>query len=189
LRPGLLLDRDGVVNEECRYLHDPKDLVVIAGVPEAVAALNRRRIPVVIVTNQAGIGRGMYGVDAYHAVNRAIEAVLAQALAHIDAWYFCPHLPDADCLCRKPRPGMLLAAAKDLDLDLGRSVLVGDKVSDLEAARAVGCHTVLVRTGYGRAVEAELGAAQRLHLADTVSDSLLAALPFLEETLWSTERV
>jgi len=186
LQPGLLLDRDGVINEECEYLHDPKDLVVIAGVAEAIAAINRRRVPVVVVTNQAGIGRGMYGVDAYHAVNRAIEAILAKAGAHgahIDGWYFCPHLPDADCPCRKPRPGMLLAAAKDLDLDLGRSVLVGDKVSDLEAARAAGCRTVLVRTGYGRAVEVELGAAQRLSLADLVSDSLLTALPFLEQTL------
>jgi D-glycero-D-manno-heptose 1,7-bisphosphate phosphatase len=182
LQPGLLLDRDGVINEECEYLHDPKDLVVIASVAEAIAAINRRRIPVVVVTNQAGIGRGMYGVDDYHAVNRAIEAVLAKAGAHIDAWYFCPHLPDADCPCRKPRSGMLLAAAKDLDLHLGRSVLVGDKASDLEAARTAGCRTVLVRTGYGRAVEVELGATHRLSLADVVSDSLLTALPFLERT-------
>ena len=182
LQPGLLLDRDGVINEECEYLHDPKDLVVIAGVADAIAAINRRRVPVVVVTNQAGIGRGLYGVDDYHAVNRAIEAILAKAGAHIDAWYFCPHLPDADCPCRKPRSGMLLAAAKDLDLDLGRSVLVGDKVSDLEAARAVGCRTVLVRTGYGRAVEVDLEATHRMPLADLVSDSLLAALPFLEGT-------
>ena len=182
LQPGLFLDRYGVINEECEYLHDPKDLVVITGVAEAIAAINRRHVPVVVVTNQAGIGRGMYGVDAYHAVNQAIEAILAKAGAHIDAWYFCPHLPDADCLCRKPRPGMLLAAAKDLALDLGRSVLVVDKASDLEAARAVGCRTVLVRSGYGRAVELELGATHRLSLADLVSDSLLSALPFLEGT-------
>jgi len=183
LQPGLLLDRDGVINEECEYLHDPKDLIVIAGVAEAIAAINRRRIPVAVVTNQAGIGRGLYRLDAYHAVNRAIEVILAKADAHIDAWYFCPHLPNDDCFCRKPRPGMLLAAAKDLSLDLGRSVLVGDKVSDLDAARAGGCHTVLVRTGYGRDVEMELGATNRLPLADLVSDSLLTALPFLEGAL------
>jgi D-glycero-D-manno-heptose 1,7-bisphosphate phosphatase len=182
LQPGLFLDRDGVIDEECEYLHDPKDLVVIAGVAEAIAAINRRHIPVVVVTNQAGIGRELYGVDAYHEVNRAIAAALAQSEAHIDAWYFCPHLPEADCPCRKPRPGMLLAATKDLDLDLARSVLVGDKASDLEAARAVGCRTVLVRTGYGRDVEVELGATNRLHLADWVSDSLFTALPFLEGT-------
>ncbi len=116
MRPALLLDRDGVINEECEYLHDPEDLVVIPGVAEAIAAINRRRHPVVVVTNQAGIGRGLYGVDAYQAVNRAIAALLGRAGAHIDAWYFCPHLPDAGCACRKPRPGMLLAAARDLDL-------------------------------------------------------------------------
>ena len=183
LCPGLLLDRDGVINEEREYLHDPKDLIVIAGVAQAIAAINRRRIPVAVVTNQAGIGRGMYSVEDYHAVNRAIDAVLAEAGAHIDAWYFCPHHPDADCACRKPRPGMALTAAKDLSLDLGRSVLVGDKISDLEAARAADCRTVLVRTGYGRAVEEVLGATKRLHLADLVSDSLFSSLPFLEETL------
>jgi len=183
LRPGLFLDRDGVINEECEYLHDPKDLVVLAGVPEAIAAINRRDIPVVVVTNQSGIGRGMYGADTYHGVNRAIEGLLALAGAHLDAWYFCPHLPDADCACRKPRPGMLRAAAKDLDLDLPGSVLVGDKVSDLEAARAVGARTVLVRTGYGREVEGALAAAGRLALADHVCDSLPAALPYLEQAL------
>jgi histidinol-phosphate phosphatase family protein len=171
-----------VINEEREYLHDPKDLIVIAGVAEAIAAINRRRIPVAVVTNQAGIGRGMYGVEAYHAVNRAIDASLARSGAHIDAWYFCPHHPDAECVCRKPKPGMMLAAARDLSLDLGRSVLVGDKVSDLEAARAAGCRTVLVRTGYGREVEAELLATDRLQLADLVSDSLFASLPFLEGT-------
>ena len=183
MRPGLLLDRDGVINEECEYLRDPKELVMIPGVAETIAAINRRRHPVVVVTNQSGIGRGMYGVDAYHAVNRAMAAMLAKDGAHIDAWYFCPHLPDADCTCRKPRPGMLLAAARDFELDLAGSVLVGDKVSDLEAARAVGARTLLVRTGYGREVEAQLAAGQHAHLADRVCDSLLAALPYLERTL------
>jgi D-glycero-D-manno-heptose 1,7-bisphosphate phosphatase len=185
LKPGLLLDRDGVINEECEYLHDPKDLVVIAGVADAIAAINRRGIPVAVVTNQAGIGRGMYAVADYHRVNRAIAGLLAAADAHIDAWYFCPHLPDADCACRKPRPGLLLAAAKDLDLDIAASVLVGDKASDLEAGRAAGCATVLVRTGYGREVEVELAAAGRMELVDHVAGSLHAALPWLERAFSS----
>lgn len=183
MRPGLLLDRDGVINEECEYLHDPEDLVVIPGVAAAIAAINRWQVPVVVVTNQAGIGRGLFGVEAYQAVNRAIAELLAPAFAHIDAWYFCPHLPDAGCLCRKPRPGLLLAAAQDLDLDLARSVLVGDKPSDLEAGRAVGTRTVLVRTGYGRKVEADLAAGQGMALVDHVGDSLFASLPYLEQVL------
>jgi D-glycero-D-manno-heptose 1,7-bisphosphate phosphatase len=186
VRRGLLLDRDGVINEECDYLHDPQDLVVLPGVAETIAAVNRWQVPVAVVTNQAGIGRGLYGIDAYHAVNRAITAILAEAGAHIDGWYLCPHHPDAGCACRKPKPGMLLAAAKELDLDLTRSVLVGDKASDLEAARAVGARTVLVRTGYGRKVAADL-AAQGSALADHVCDSLGAALPLLEAILTPPE--
>jgi D-glycero-D-manno-heptose 1,7-bisphosphate phosphatase len=174
-----------VINEECEYLHDPKDLVVIAGAAEAIAAINRLGIPVVVATNQSGIGRGMYGVDAYHGVNRAIEAILGAAGARVDGWYFCPHLSDANCACRKPRPGMLLAAAKDLDLDLPASVLVGDKVSDLMAARAAACGAVLVRTGYGREVEVELAASKRVDLVDHVAGSLHAALPWLERVFSS----
>jgi histidinol-phosphate phosphatase family protein len=178
-KPGLFLDRDGVINQECHYLHDPKDLVMIPGVAEAIATINRRAIPVVVVTNQAGIGRGYYDVAAYESVNRAIAQILSASAAHVDAWYFCPHGPDAGCTCRKPLPGMLLSAARDCGLDLSRSVLVGDKTSDLQAARAAGARTVLVRTGYGREVEAEL-LAKGSDLADQVCDSLREALPYLE---------
>lgn len=183
MRPGLLLDRDGVINEESHYLHDPKDLVMIPGVDKAIAEINQWKIPVVVVTNQAGIGRGMYGVEAYRSVNRAIADHLAKAGAHIDAWYFCPHAPQEACLCRKPLPGMLIEAAKDLGLDLRASFLVGDKASDLEAARAAGCRTVLVRTGYGQQVEKDLLAAGKSGLFDCCCDSLLAALSFLKARL------
>jgi D-glycero-D-manno-heptose 1,7-bisphosphate phosphatase len=182
-RRGLLLDRDGVVNEETDYLHDPKDLVVIPGVPETLARVNRLGVPVAVVTNQAGIGRGMYDVAAYQSVNRAIEAELTKVRAHVDAWYFCPHPPWADCSCRKPRPGMLRQAASDLGLDLGGSILVGDKTSDLEAARAVGARTILVRTGYGRTVERELQASGRGDLVDHIADSLPDAWPVLLQWL------
>jgi len=181
-RPGLFLDRDGVINEECNYLHDPKDLVMIPGVAQAIAAINRRGVPVIVVTNQAGIGRGYYDVPAYESVNRAITEILAASAARVDAWYFCPHRPDAGCACRKPLPGMLLSAERDLNLDLRRSLLVGDKDSDLQAARAVGARTVLVRTGYGREVERALVAGGSA-LADHICDSLGEALPYLEATL------
>jgi D-glycero-D-manno-heptose 1,7-bisphosphate phosphatase len=182
LRPGLLLDRDGVINEETHCLHDPQDLIVIPGVVETIAAINRQGIPIAVVTNQAAIGCGQYDTHAYESVNRAIEEILHQGSAYINAWYFCPHSHDAGCLCRKPSPGMLLAASRDLCLDLTRSLLVGDKISDLEAARAVGASTVLVRTGYGREAEAEL-VANGNFLPDHVCDSLHAALPYLEQNL------
>jgi len=183
LRAGLLLDRDGVINEECQYLHDPADLVMIHGVATAIAKINQWNIPVAVVTNQAGIGRGLYGVEAYHSINRTIADILAQVGAHVDAWYFCPHTPHDACLCRKPSPGMLKEAAKDLGLELRHSVLVGDKESDLQAARAAGCAAVLVRTGYGQQVENDLVVRGKAGLFDCCCDSLFAALPFLQAEL------
>jgi D-glycero-D-manno-heptose 1,7-bisphosphate phosphatase len=187
VKAGLLLDRDGVINEEVEYLHEPKDLVVLPGVAETIAVMNRHGIPVAVVTNQAGIGRGLYDADAYHRVNAAIAAVLAAGQARIDGWYFCPHRPDAGCACRKPRPGMLLDAARELQLALDASVLVGDKTSDLEAARAAGCGSVLVRTGYGKAEEVRLAQQGRIDLVDHVAGSLHAALPWLLRVLAPTQ--
>jgi D-glycero-D-manno-heptose 1,7-bisphosphate phosphatase len=183
LKPALLLDRDGVINEEVEYLHDPKALVIIPGVGEAIAVMNRLAVPVVVITNQAGIGRGMYDVAAYRRVGEAIAVALSTERAHVDGWYFCPHRPDEGCDCRKPRPGMLLAAARDFGLDLRASVLVGDKASDLEAGRVVGCRTVLVRTGYGRGEELRLRAQGRSDLFDHAASSLLAAMPWLQDAL------
>lgn len=183
MRPGLLLDRDGVINEESHYLHDPKDLVMIPGADKAIAAINQCHIPVAVVSNQAGIGRGLYGVEAYHAVNRAIADHLARVGARIDAWYFCPHAPQDACLCRKPLPGMLIQAAEDLGFDLCDTILVGDKESDLAAARAAGCRAALVRTGYGQRVEKDLLAEGKTGLFDCCCDSLLATLPFLKAAL------
>jgi D-glycero-D-manno-heptose 1,7-bisphosphate phosphatase len=183
LRPALFLDRDGVLNVEVEYLHDPAALVLLPGAAAAVAAVNRRGVPVVVVTNQAGIARGYYDEAAYRALMRRLGEALAAAGARLDADYHCPHHPEAGlgpyrvaCACRKPRPGMLLQAARDLGLDLRRSALVGDKLSDLEAARAAGCAAILVRTGYGAAEEAGARAAGA---ADEVHDSLAAAVPSL----------
>ncbi|MBI5480721.1 MAG: HAD family hydrolase [Deltaproteobacteria bacterium] len=188
LRPALLLDRDGVLNVEVEYLHEPAALVIIPGAAAAVAAVNQLGVPVVVVSNQAGIGRGLYGEEAYRAVQDRLGELLATAGARVDADYHCPHHPELGlgpyrvaCACRKPRPGMLLEAARDLGLDLRRSVLVGDKLIDLEAGRAVGCTTVLVRTGYGAAEEARAVAAGAAAGPpwDAVRDSLADALPLL----------
>jgi D-glycero-D-manno-heptose 1,7-bisphosphate phosphatase len=181
LRQALFLDRDGVLNEEVNYLHDPRDLVMIPGVGAVVAACNRRGVVVVTVTNQAGIGRGLYDVDAFWNVNRAITRELARDGATIDGWYFCPHHPDAGCACRKPSPTMLHIASSQLGIDLERSVMVGDKITDLEAARAAGVRAVLVRTGHGRDDERRLLAAGRTALFDACRDSLADA----RDVIWS----
>ena len=171
-RPALFLDRDGVLNEEVGHLHDPRELVMIPRVGLVLADCNRRGVLVLVVTNQAGIERGRWGVDDYKGINRAMSEALARDGARVDAWYFCPHAPESACACRKPRPGMLLAAASELGLDLRRSVLVGDQASDLEAARAAGARAVLVRTGLGRRAEAALAAGGRGDLFDACHDSL-----------------
>lgn len=173
---AVFLDRDGVINEEVEYLHDPDRLVLIPGVVETIGALAATGAPVVVVTNQAGIGRGMYTEADLARVTARLDELLAAAGTRLAGTYACPHHPSAGCRCRKPLPGMLEDAARDLGIDLARSVIVGDKASDLGAGRAAGCHTVLVRTGYGAGEEA---AAHAHGLCDAVFDSLPAARAYL----------
>ena len=181
LRPALFLDRDGVLNEEVNYLHDPRDLVMIPGSACVIAECNRRAIPVIVVTNQAGIGRGYYDEAAYLRVNAAMIDQLATEGARIDAWYFCPHHPGANCECRKPKPGMLVRAAEERGLALSQSALVGDKTSDLVAGRAAGLKNVLARTGYGAKEEQELIRQGQQALFDFCIDRLGSFLPYLAQ--------
>jgi D-glycero-D-manno-heptose 1,7-bisphosphate phosphatase len=158
-RPALFLDRDGAVVEETEYLSRIEDISIIPGAAEIIAAANKRRVPVVVVTNQAGIGRGYYGWAEFKAVQDAIVAALAANGAEINAVYACAHHPQArdpfahpDHPARKPNPGMLLQAGSDLALDLKASWLVGDKAIDVEAAKRAGIAGALhVATGYGTA--------------------------------------
>jgi D-glycero-D-manno-heptose 1,7-bisphosphate phosphatase len=158
-RPALFLDRDGAIVEETEYLCRIEDIVVIAGAAQVIAAANKSGVPVVMVTNQAGIGRGYYGWTEFKAVQQAIISALAAEGARIDAVYACAHHPQGtgsfahpDHPARKPNPGMLLQAAVDLALDLGRSWLVGDKAIDVEAAKRAGIAGAFqVATGYGSA--------------------------------------
>ncbi len=165
-RSALVLDRDGTVVEETEYLCRVADIVMIGGAAAVIAAANRRGVAVVMVTNQAGIGRGYYGWDQFNVVQRAIIAALSAEGASIDAVYACAHHPEGRAgyahpnhPARKPNPGMLLQAASDLRLDLKNSWLVGDKAIDVEAAKRAGLAGALqVATGYGKA-ERQLAAA------------------------------
>lgn len=157
----MFLDRDGTLNEEVGYLCRPEDVVLVPGAREALARLNARGIPVLVVTNQAGIGRGKYGWAEFQAVMDRIGALLAQGGAHLDGVYAAAHHPKGlgdyahpDHPDRKPNPGMLLRAAREHGVDLSRSWMVGDKALDLEAGRNAGCRVALVRTGYGSQVDA-----------------------------------
>ncbi|HWA98847.1 MAG TPA: HAD family hydrolase [Pirellulales bacterium] len=161
---ALFLDRDGVVIEELGYVGLPDDAVLIPGAAAAIARVNAAGIPVVVVTNQAGVGRGYFTETDVQNVHHRIVEMLAAEGAKIDRFYHCPHHPQAAveryrmaCDCRKPAAGMLSLAAEELGLALERSMLVGDKASDLQAALAAGCTPVLVETGYGKETAEKLG--------------------------------
>jgi D-glycero-D-manno-heptose 1,7-bisphosphate phosphatase len=168
---AVFLDRDGTVNEEVHYLHEPERLHLLPGSPEAIRVLNDAGIPAILITNQAGIGRGHFAESAMHAVHEELGRQLAAHGAHLDAVYFCPHQPNDGCTCRKPLPGLLIRAALDMDLDLPGCVMVGDKVSDLAAGWSAGCRTALVLSGYGAEAQSELTDAERA--PDFVGSDLL----------------
>lgn len=153
---AILLDRDGTLIVERNYLCDPDGVELERGVLPALQELSRAGYLLVVVTNQSGIGRGLYGLAEFEAVQARLEELLAAGGVRLAATYHCPHHPTAgvgeflrDCPCRKPEPGMLEQAVRELDLDRAASVMVGDNLSDVGAGHAAGMRTVLVRTGHG----------------------------------------
>lgn len=155
-RGGLLLDRDGVIIEEVNYLAHPDQVQLLPGAAEAIGQANRRGVPVVVITNQAGVAHGYFPESRIAEVHRRLDELLAAQNARVDAYFYCPHHPQGKaaeyrmvCDCRKPSPGLIHQAAAAFDLDLAESLLVGDKLSDLAAGKAAGCRLALVKTGYG----------------------------------------
>ncbi|RFD19457.1 HAD family hydrolase [Komagataeibacter melaceti] len=145
MKPAVFLDRDGVINVDTGYPHRIEELEFIAGAPEAIASINASGRLAVVVTNQSGIARGLYGEEQAHAFNNHIQDRLREWNARIDAFYLCPYHPEAtiaryrqDHPDRKPRPGMIERAIRDLDIDRGNSFLVGDRQTDVQAAQAAG---------------------------------------------------
>jgi len=160
LRPAAFVDRDGTLMVEKEYLADPAEVALLDGAVEALARLRRAGFAIVIVTDQSGIARGLYTEDDYHRVAARLQSVLEEAGVPPDGTYYCPHHPDhtGPCDCRKPGTGMYERAARELGLDLTASWYVGDKVTDVLPARALGGRGILVRTGYGAQEEAQVPA-------------------------------
>jgi len=161
MKRAVFLDRDGTIVEEAGYLDRLERLVFFPYSVDAIRMLNRAGFAVVVVTNQAGIARGIVREAFVHEAHRAIAGRVEAGGARIDAFYYCPHYPAGtvpplrvECGCRKPQPGMLRQAAADLDLDLPRSFAVGDRWHDVAAAHAAGARGLLVRTGLGWREEA-----------------------------------
>jgi len=154
---AVFLDRDGVITQEPpHYAHELSQLELIPKSADAIRLLNENRFVVIVASNQAGIAHGYYREEDAILFHQAMKENLAKEGAYIDAIYYCPHHPEAkieryrvDCNCRKPKPGMLTRAKRELNIDLKQSFIVGDKLSDIEAGERAGCKTIMVRTGHG----------------------------------------
>ena len=155
-RRAVFLDRDGTINVEKDYLYKIDDFEFITGAPEAIKRLKKAGFVVIVVSNQSGVARGYFDEDAVNRLHQHIQTELTAYGTSIDDYYFCPHHPDKglgayklDCNCRKSKPGMLLQAALEHNLDLQHSFMVGDKLADIVAGERAGCKCLLVVTGYG----------------------------------------
>lgn len=148
----IILDRDGVINyDSSDYIKSPEEWRAIPGSLEAIAKLNQSGHKVVIASNQAGIARGYYDLKTLKEIHEKMHTELKKVYGHVDAIFFCPHHPDDNCNCRKPKPGLFLQIQKKYPNDFSNAVMIGDSLRDVEAARAANCKVVLVRTGNGAA--------------------------------------
>ncbi len=156
--PCIFLDRDGVLIEFRRdYVRNWDDVVIYPGAVAAIAQLKTSGYRLVIITNQSAIGRGLVSAVEVGNINQRITAEITKAGGHIDGVYVCPHKPQDECACRKPNPGLILQAARELNIDLRRSILIGDNLTDLQAGAAAGIsRLVLVLTGLGTKMLPEL---------------------------------
>ena len=161
-RPAVFLDRDGTLVREVEYLRSLSQLRLLPGAAGAVRQCNEAGLAVVVTTNQSAIARGLLTEAELTHIHEVLRRRLARRKARLDGLFYCPHHPEAllpeyrrRCRCRKPAPGMLLRAARELDLDLARSFAIGDRSRDIEAGRRAGCRTILVATGYGAATAAD----------------------------------
>ncbi|MCC7418261.1 MAG: HAD family hydrolase [Acidobacteria bacterium] len=182
-RGCVFVDRDGTLIEEVGYLDRPERVVLYPWTVDALRALNRAGLRVILVSNQSGVARGFFSEAVVHDVHRRIAELLEAGNARIDAYYHCPHHPDGSvpdyaiaCDCRKPSPGLVARAVREFGIDPTRSFVVGDRWVDVGLARRVGGRGVLVRTGYGAAEERH---PPDLLLADAVADNFAGAVGWI----------
>jgi D-glycero-D-manno-heptose 1,7-bisphosphate phosphatase len=156
-RPAVFLDRDGTINEQRGYINHISRFVLLPRTTEAVRLLNEHGFLAIIVTNQSGVARGYFPIELVNEVHEHLKELLRKEGAYVDGIFFCPHYHRGEvgeytieCNCRKPRPGLIEKARKNLDIDMAGSYLIGDRVSDIELAKRCNLKGVLVKTGYGK---------------------------------------
>jgi len=187
LVPAAFLDRDGTIIEEVGYLDRPERLELFPWSSSAIRALNRAGVRVVMVSNQSGVARGFFDEAKVERIHDRLRVLLAAGGATIDAYYYCPHHPDGKvaeyaraCDCRKPGPGLVDRAVRELGVDPRRSFTVGDRWIDVALARTVGARGILVRTGYGHSEEER---PPKGLVADVVVDNLVGAVSWILRNL------
>ena len=168
---AIFIDRDGTLIEEVNFLHRVEDLRFFDFTDKAVKLLKENGFLVIIATNQSGIGRKVYSETEMHQIHQAIQNDLTEK---VDAFYFCPHLPEAGCSCRKPNLGMIEQACRDFEIDLENSWMIGDKKLDVELGINANLKTALVLTGYGKSHVNELD-----QNPDVIAKDLLEAVRFV----------
>jgi D-glycero-D-manno-heptose 1,7-bisphosphate phosphatase len=179
-RRFVLLDRDGTVNVEVDYLSDPDQLVLYPGVGAALQRLSQLGFGLVVLTNQSGVARGYFDLATVERVHERLHNLLAAEGVKLDGVFICPHGPDDACACRKPLPGMVEQAVRELQFDPRQAFVVGDKAADVDLAAAVGATGILVRTGWGAKAEAE-GKCRPA----AIVDDLPAAVAWIEQAVAS----
>ena len=180
-RPAIFLDRDGVINERIvgGYVISWRDFRFLDGIVLVLRELERLKLPMIVVSNQAGIGKGLMGRSALRDITERFVRAFARQGVRIDAAYYCPHTPNDGCPCRKPRPGLVLQAAREWRLDLGRSVLIGDSPHDVETALAAGSRGLLFDASGEHAGFANTGSEGRVAVV-----SQLAQIPGQIARFW-----
>ncbi|MDN3638006.1 D-glycero-beta-D-manno-heptose 1,7-bisphosphate 7-phosphatase [Simiduia curdlanivorans] len=179
----VILDRDGVINQDSdAFVKSVNEWIPIPGSIEAIAELSRAGFTVVVATNQSGLSRGLFDLDDLEAMHAKLAQLVEEQGGSMAAVFYCPHGPDDQCNCRKPKPGLIDAIEAEFDTSAEGVPLVGDSLRDLEAGLTKGCLPILVRTGKGAATEQKLQQAPVESLVNVkVFDSLLDALPFIKD--------
>ncbi len=184
---AIFLDRDGVINEDRPdYIKSWEEFRFIKGVPQALKKINQAGIPVILITNQSVIGRGIITEAELSAIHDRMLKEVKKAGGRISKIYYCPHHPDDHCLCRKPRIGLLKKAAKEMDLDLTKCLFVGDNLKDIQAGKRAGGRTVLVQSGQGKESLQKILSGTTQIKPDWVCDNLTAAIPIILDYLKET---
>ena len=179
-RRFVILDRDGTIIVDKHYLSDTRQVELLPGAAEGLRKMRALGLALLVVSNQSGVGRGYFGLAEVERINARMAEMLMEQGIKLEGIYFCPHAPEENCACRKPKTGLVDRAKMEIGFDSALCFVIGDKKADIEMGKALNAHTILVRTGFGAQVEAEGFAA-----SDCVVDDLAEAAQIIKKALSS----